>query len=680
MIHSDATFWLGVAVVILILPSIRIIGPSEIGLVIKRFSFKKLSQDNPIAFNGEAGYQADLLMPGWRFKFWILYKVEKFPWVQIPAGRIGVVVSQAGKPLPTGAKSAVYKESLGNFANLRTFLDNGGQKGVQRPVLSPGTLAPIHPVAFLVITEDRVYGLPISDEIRAQARKLGGKLTPVSFGLRPEHLRVVRIEPRAKNQAGEIVDMIGIVTAYEGDPLPPGDIAGRIGGFSDIETLEKDTSITDHQLIETVLGSKNQKHNNYQDFQAFLDNGGKIGLQHDPLLYGAYNLNPFLISVELVPMLVVEQGQVAVIKSYVGLVTQDISGTEFKFGSLVRPGHKGIWQEPLRTGKYPINPHCYQAEIVPTAILTLNWAEAVSHAHDLDAQLKTIVAKSREGFEFSIDLQVQIHVPDTQAPWVISMVGTMKNLVNEVLLAAVGNHFRDKLMSMPAIKFIETRQQVQREALAHILEQLRQYKIETPGVYIQDVILPPQLVKVLTEREIANQEIETFKKQDEAQKQRVNMEKSKGMADMQHDLAMSQVSVEIKTNNARARIAEAEGEAEFIQKTGTAQGAQVRAIGMARAEAFKAQVEALGQMPTALVNVANALAEGKNKFMPEVLVAGGGGSVEGLASILTRYFLSQTQSAEKGFTPQEGIKTPKSGEPAKDKSFPSIPKPPASPA
>ena len=38
---------------------------------------------------------------------------------------------------------------------------------------------------------------------------------------------------------------------------------------------------------------------------------------------------------------------------------------------------------------------------------------------------RQIVAKSREGFVFTIDLQVQIHVPDTEAPRVICMVGTM---------------------------------------------------------------------------------------------------------------------------------------------------------------------------------------------------------------------------------------------------------------
>ena len=459
---------------VLAMPSIRIIGPNQVGLVIRRFSRRKLSADNPIAFHGEAGYQADLLMPGWRFKLWAFYRVEKHPWVQIPAGKIGVVVAQVGRPLPTGAKSGIFKNEFGNFSDLKAFLEHGGEKGVQRPVLPPGALAPIHPVAFLVITEEGMFGVPVAGELQNQARKLGDRLGPEAFGLTREQLRVVRIEPQPIAEDGRMVDMIGVVTSYDGDPLPPGYIASRLEGFSDIEQMEHLEGTTDHDLIEAILGSKNEKHNNYQDFQGFLDNGGRIGLQHDPLLYGAYNLNPFLVSVELVPMLVIEQGQVGVVKSYVGLVTQDTSGEEFKFGSLVRPGHRGIWQEPLRTGKYPINPHCYQAEIVPTAILTLNWAEAVSHAHDLDAQLKPIVAKSREGFEFAIDLQVQIHVADTQAPWVITMVGTMKNLVNEVLQSAVGNHFRDKLQSMPAIRFIETRQQVQVEALQHIQSQLGQ--------------------------------------------------------------------------------------------------------------------------------------------------------------------------------------------------------------
>jgi hypothetical protein len=125
-------------------------------------------------------------------------------------------------------------------------------------------------------------------------------------------------------------------------------------------------------LLEAVLNAKNDVHNNYPDFQALLDAGGRIGLQHDPLLYGAYNLNPFLVSVEMVPMLVVNHGLVALVKALVGLATEDTSGIDFKFGSLVRPGHRSIWEEPLRTGKYAVNPRVYAVEIAPTFILTLN--------------------------------------------------------------------------------------------------------------------------------------------------------------------------------------------------------------------------------------------------------------------------------------------------------------------
>ncbi len=622
---------------ILILPSIRNIGQTEVGLVYKRFSLKKLSEGNPIAFKGEAGYQADLLMPGFRFKFWILYGVTKFAWVQVPAGEIGVVIAQVGERLPVGAKSAIYKEEFGNFSDVSKFVSSGGQKGVQRPVLPPGTLVPIHPVAFLVITKQKVHGKPVDPDIlRVQSRDERG-LSPRSFGLSAEQLEVVRIEPRPHGAAEELVDMVGVVSTYEGPPLEAGDIACRLGGFEDLAQMEA-SARSDAEIIELILGSKNNLHNSFQDFQKFLDSGGKIGLQHDVLLYGAYNLNPFLVRVELVPMLIVEQGQVAVIKSYVGLATQDTSGAAFKYGSLVRPGHRGIWQEPLRTGKYAINPRIYNAEIVATAILTLNWADATSKAHNLDRELKQIIAKSREGFIFNIDLQVQIHVPDTQAPKVISMVGTMQNLVNEVLQAAVGNHFRDKLQSMPAVVFIETRQQVQQQALLLISEQLSVYQVETKGVYIQDVVLPAELVKVLTMREIANQEIETYKKERASQDQRIEMEAARGTADMQKELAQARVGVDIQKNNAEARKAQADGEATYLEKIGLAKGAEPRSVGLANAEAYAKQVDALGMQGTMWVNIANALSKGQQPFMPNILVAGGGSALDALAAALTGKF------------------------------------------
>jgi regulator of protease activity HflC (stomatin/prohibitin superfamily) len=607
-------------------------------------------------------------MPGLRFKLWPLYGVKKFPWVQVPAGQIGVVIAQVGDPLPIGAKSAVYKPELANFSTLHTFVEQGGQKGVQRPVLPPGTLVPIHPVAFVILTAQSVYGLPVSPDLATQSKDK--TLSPESFGLSPEQLQVVVIAPDPNG-----IDMVGVVTALEGEPLPSGDIASRLGGFDDVAAIEASnaggsTSTTDAQLIDLLLGSKNTLHNNYQDFQRFLDAGGKIGLQHDTLLYGAYLLNPFLVRVDLVPMLVVNQGEVAVIKGFVGLPTADTSGADFKFGSIVRPGHRGIWQEPLRTGKYAINPRVYAAEIVPTFILTLNWADATSEAHDLDAQLSSIVGKSREGFIFQIDLQVQIHVPDTKAPKVISMVGTMRNLVSEVLQSAVGNHFRNTLQALEAIKFIETRREVQAAAFEAITRYLSQYDVETKGVYIQDVAFPQELVVVLTQREIANQEKSTFEEQQRAETSRIQMEQAKGTANMQSQLASAQVGVQIKTNEAQAREAEAKGEAAYVQLTGQAEAARRQAIGLAEAKAtealglaratgFEAQKDALGGPATAVVAVANAVADGHITVVPEVLVTGGGGSVDGLAATLMRYLgTNGSENGKRAPQPAPSLPTP----------------------
>lgn len=629
---------LGIAVIVALVTiakSLHSIGPTEVGLVNKRLG-KKISEANVIAMDGEAGYQADLLMPGLRFKFWPIYAVNKYPWVQVPAGEIGVVVAQVGKPLPSGAKSAVYKDEFGDFRDLRTFLENDGQKGLQRPVLPPGSLAPIHPVAFLVVTSKQVFGEAVSPEI--SAGRFGDSLSPETFGLRSDQLHVVNIT--APSQGG---DVMGVVTVLEGQPLDKGDIASRLGGYSDITALEA-SGEGDNEIIAALLGSKNDEHNNYQDFQAFLDHGGRIGLQHDPLLYGAYLLNPLLVNVQIVPMSVVEQGEVAVIKSYVGLPAQDTSGDTFKFGSIVKPGHQGIWSEVLRTGKYAINHRCYSAVIVPTSILTLNWAEATSEAHDLDKGLSAIDAKSREGFVFKIDLQVQIHVPDTKASRVISTVGTMENLVNEVLQSAVGNYFRNALQQLEAVKFIQTRSEVQKDAEAYVKEYLEGYDVEVKGVYIQDVVLPEDLVKVLKDRELAVQNTTTYEQERLAQNARVELEKAKGTADAQMELAKSQVSIEMQQNNAKAKEAEAQGAAAFTKATGEAEAAVIKAkgtakaeiteaLGLARAKGYEAQVAAVGQQATASVAVMEQISGGNVKITPDVLVTGGS-SFDGLAASL----------------------------------------------
>lgn len=609
-------------VLFVLFKSIKHIPAGYNGWVTKNFG-KKITDGGFLALDGEAGYQPDPIQNGWRFKLWPIYTVKVEPLVQIPAGTVGVVISQVGDALPTGSKSASYSDALGDFVDVRAFTANGGQQGVQRRILAPGATRAIHPYAFLVVTEGHVYGNAVNDEAEALVRQI-----------QTLNLRFVTVSS----------DMVGIVTTLDGPPLEGGDIAGRIGGFSDIEALEKSGAATS-AVIDAVLARKNGLHSNYENFQKFLDEGGRLGMQHDVLVPGVYMLNPFLVSVESAPMLVIEQGEVRVIKSFIGLPTVDSSGETYKFGSIVSPGHQGIWDEPLRTGKYAVNPHIYSPIKVPTAILQLNWANQNSEAHELDQRLVPIRAKSQDAFEFSIDLQVQIHVPDTKAARVIGSVGTMENLVNEVLQAAVGNYFRNKLSEMPATNFIETRGSVQQEATEYITEYLSRYDVEVRGVYIQDVVLPAELVKVLTEREIAKQEKTTFAHQQEAQKARVALEAQTGQADMQKQLATAQVSIEINEANAKANVAKADGDRKVLELTGQGEAAKIQAIGAAQGEAekalglgkaagYQAQKDAIGAGQTAVVAVVDALSKSQTPFMPQTLITSGGGDMGGLLQLV----------------------------------------------
>ena len=105
--------------------------------------------------------------------------------------------------------------------------------------------------------------------------------------------------------------------------------------------------------------------------------------------------------------------------------------------------------------------------------------------------------------------------------------------------------------------------------------------------------------------------------------------------------ALSRFGIDINKNNADARVQQARGESEFIKQTGTAEADVIRAQGVAKAEGFKAQTEAIGSTSTALVNVATVLADKGAQFVPQILVVGGGGAVDGLAATLTKVLAGQ---------------------------------------
>ncbi len=580
-------------VIVFVFPSIIlglvIINERQVGIVVKRFAPGKpsLPPDKLIALNGEPGYQADTLSPGWHFGYWSwMYIIQRVPLTVIPQGEIGLVVAADGKHVPAG-RILGKVVPCDNYQDARKFLQGGGEKGRQLGILTAGTYR-INTALFNVITTRNAQ----------------------QNGMDPRDLRVFEIRP----------DMVGIVTTLDGVPITDGEIAALY-----------------------LPG-----HDNYQNAQAFIEAGGQRGLQEQVMLSGLWNLNPWFVHVEQVPMTEIPIGHVGVVISFIGKAHLDVSGTDFKHGDLVNVGHKGVWVTPLYPGKHPLNTRVMRVELVPTTNIVLNWSTR-TEGHAYDARLSTITVRSRDGFAFVLEVAQVIHVGALEAPRVISRVGSMQNLVDHVLEPIVGNYFRNAAQEYTVLDFLEARSERQIEAKAHIEKALRNYDVEAIDTLIGDITPPKELMVTLTDRKIAEEQRKTYEVQQDAQKQRQLLVRETELADIQQQVVKSEQGVQIAELQAQAAVRQANGDAEAIRLRASGEADSIRARGEAQAAAYKAGADAIGSQGYTAVQLMQLIAEGEVRIIPDIMVNGGqngsGGMVEALLGIILNNQIQQKQDA-----------------------------------
>lgn len=560
----------------------------EVGIVAKKFARRSLPSGRQIALDGEAGFQADTLAPGWHFGYWLwMYRVSKVPVVVVPQGEIALVVANDGAPIPPGRILGRAVESE-NFQNARGFLSSGGEKGRQLGVLTAGAYR-INTALFTVITADQAG----------------------HHGMTPKQLSVHQVEP----------DKVGIVTTLDGTPITEGEIAGP-----------------------PIAG-----HDSFQNAQRFLDAGGRRGLQEQGLLSGSWNLNPWFVRVEQVPMTEIPIGSVGVVISFVGPAHVDVSGAAFKHGDLVIPGHKGVWVKPLYPGKHPINTRVMKVELVPTTNIVLNWASR-TEAHNYDAHLSSITVRSVDGFAFNLDVSQIIHVGALDAPKVISRVGSVQNLVDHVLQPIVGNYFRNSAQAYTVLDFLTARSERQAEAARHIRTALEAYDVQAIDTLIGDITPPAELMLTQTDRKIAEEQRKTYEVQQLAQAERQKLVRETAVADIQQEVVKAEQGVSMAELRAGAQVKQAIGEAEATRLRAGAEGEAIRvkaageaeairATGAAKAEAYGAGVEALGPEPYTALQLMQIVGEKGVRVVPDVAVSGSGagaGLAEGLLASLLR--------------------------------------------
>ena len=553
------------------------IGERQVGIVVKRFGGHGLAPGHLIALGGEAGYQADTLAPGLHFGFWQWqYRIIKGPITVVPQGEMALVLAADGAAIP--AERILGKAvDCDNFQDARKFLLNGGEKGRQLGILTAGTYR-INTALFTVITS----------------------YTAENHGMAPVQLELTRVE----------TDMVGIVTTLDGQPIEAGEIAGPV-----------------------IAG-----HENFQNAQAFLDGGGRRGLQEQILLSGTWNLNPWFAQVEQVPMVQIPIGYVGVVISFVGQAHEDVSGVEFKHGDLVMTGHKGVWVAPLYPGKHPLNTRVMKVELVPTTNIVLNWATR-TEAHHYDEKLSSITVRSKDGFAFNLDVSQIIHVGALDAPKVISRVGSMQNLVDHVLQPIVGNYFRNSAQDYTVLDFLSARSQRQVDAAEHIRRAIGAYDVQAIDTLIGDINPPVQLMQTQTDRKIAEEQRKTYEVQEAAQKQRQQLVRQTSLADIQQQVVGAEQGVSIAELHANANVKQATGEAESTRLRAIGEAEAIRATGQAKAEAYRAGVESLGTQGYTVMQLMQIVGERNVRIVPDVAVSGAGansGLVDGLLGIMLR--------------------------------------------
>ncbi|MEI6378810.1 MAG: SPFH domain-containing protein [Candidatus Falkowbacteria bacterium] len=602
-----------------------------------------------------------------------LFNVVEVEAIMIDDDHIAVVEAIAGLPVTRPGGNFGSPVPCDNFQDGEAFLANGGQKGPQVAFIEPGfyrintimfdvalmpiTVIPGGHVGLVLATDGARIpeGRLLANKVEGHDNFYNGEAFLAKGGERGRQIDTLppgryRLNPRLfEIKENAIIpwtnisaDEVGIVTVNEGRPI---------------------IDATKIAAEELPMGT----HNNFQDPNAFLKAGGQKGLQIPVLRAGNYAINPWFCTVEKVPMVQVAIGFCGVVTSYVGEEGKDLTEDDVN-AKIVENGKKGIWSEPLQPGKHPLNTKICKVDIVPTTQILLNWADNRSSAHELDTNLKTITLRTSDAFNVNMDVSVIIHIPMKNAPKVIANLGSVKNMISQVLEPAISSHFRNAAQYIQALELYTKRKELQDTAKVHIDSVLKVHHIDSKETLIADVVLPLELTKTVTDRQIAEQEKKTFFTQKEAQDERRTLENAKAQADMQPEVVKSERNVEIAKNIAEGKVKEAEGmksaailkatgdaesvklkaradaeavtvtaeanakkvkvtaeaDSEAIMKVGTSEADIILAKGKSTAESYKLEVDAMGKEVFGQIRVVREIAASKLKFIPENLIIGGG--------------------------------------------------------
>lgn len=415
--------------------------------------------------------------------------------------------------------------------------------------------------------------------------------------------------------------------------------------------------------------------------QTFIEQGGYRGPQETVLKPGAYRLNRYLFDVRIdqeTTATIIPTGQVGVVKSNVqqpGLnckeemvrVSQAQHDADALSVPLVPRGCIGLWKEPLLPGAYYLNRHAYDVTLVDTRVQTWEYKGgyrrriidlSIDQQGNLQQSERTVeepmpstavdkaVFVKVEGWDIPQELRAVAQVAPENAPIVAGSVGGIQEIEHRILTPLIRSIVRNvagssirvpkkqgdqivgyETRATKVLDLIENREAIEDTIEAQIKAEARKAGVEIKEIRLGEPAIPPEILIARLRQQLADQLGEAYKRETEAQKQRIETEQARATANEQPRLVEAQIAVQVANQREAERAALGRAERQYLEEIAKGQLAQANVLGQDRVAMLQALEKVLGSLEREPNLVALV-----GKLVPNTVV--NGSSLEGAAALL----------------------------------------------
>ncbi len=335
---------------------------------------------------------------------------------------------------------------------------------------------------------------------------------------------------------------------------------------------------------------------------------------------------------------------------------------------LVPDGCQGVWSTTFEPGAYFFNSSVYEVSKIESRAVRWTYKGGYERCNiDLTVDAEGQFTQERkcsmvsfdpnnhadeaitvkvEGWDIPVELRVLTQVHPEDAPSVVAAVGSVQNIEDRIVSPAIrsivrnigggfyeapivdqeGNIVLDEEGSpvigrraARALDFQDHRAYLETAFERAIMAEAAKAGVSILEVKIGEPAIPPELLVARRREQLSTQLERSFKRERQAQEERIASENAKARADQQPQLVQAEIDLSASEKRKKARENDGEGEKNYLMQVAEGQRSQADVLGtenVMKLQALTTVLNALGDNP----EIANIVPN------PHVLVIGSGGA------------------------------------------------------